>query len=119
MKKYKMFINVLLVSGLVWVSLFSLFPSKFSMSSDSQMMVCVLVYCLVGLFLVALFAEKPADEREVYNQFTSSRAAYVVGTVMLASAVVWQDIYSKIDPVIPVTLIVMVVVKTAFEFRNK
>jgi hypothetical protein len=118
MKKYKIYIDTLLLVGLGWVTLFSIFPNQFSMSSNSQRAVCFLVYALVGLFLIALFGEKPADERELYNQFSSSRTAYVVGTVILASAIVWQDIYTSVDPVLPITLVMMIIAKNTASFRK-
>ncbi len=111
MKKYKQLLDIILLAGLLCVSLLAVAPKTIVMPTSLQMFLLVIVLALVAAFLVFLWREQPDDEREMQNQALASRAAYVVGCLVLITALIGQSLKHDLDPAIPVALLAMIATK--------
>jgi cobalamin synthase len=112
MKKYRKLLDFALIGGLGIMSLAAIAPETLIMSTNIQMVLLGVVLVLVAGFLSLLWRENPEDEREVYNQASASRAAYIVGAVVLMIAVLVESINHVLDPALPIVLLAMVATKT-------
>jgi cobalamin synthase len=111
MKKYKQLLDVILLFGLTIIALLAIAPKTFVMPTSLQMLILALVLGLIATFLVFLWREQPADEREMQNQALASRLAYIVGSLVLIAALIIQSFSHSIDPAIPIALLAMIATK--------
>jgi nicotinamide riboside transporter PnuC len=86
-----------------------LLPFWMPMMGELYVLVAVTIFLLGWAGFIV--SERAADEREVYLAMQSGRFAYVAGLLMLVLAMVVQGLSHSIDPWVPMTLAVMVVVK--------
>ena len=118
MKKYKSLLDVVLLLGLGIIAFLAVAPHAVVMPSSLQMLLLAVVLVLISLFLVFLWREQPGDERELQNQALASRWAYLIGSVVLILALVYQSLNHNLDPVVPVALLAMIATKIIVQ-RNK
>ncbi len=111
MKKYKQLLDIILLLGLTTIALLAIAPKKFVMPSSLQMVILAVVLGLIATFLVLLWRERPDDEREMQNQAIASRTAYMVGSLVLISALIIQSLSHDLDPAVPVALLAMIATK--------
>lgn len=111
MKKYKQLLDVVLLAGLGLIALLAIAPKQIVMSTSMQMVILAIVLGLLAAFLVLFWREQPDDERAVHNQAAASRAAYLVGSLVLIAALVVQGISHTSDPAIPLVLLAMIATK--------
>lgn len=111
MKKYKNILDAVLLLGLAAMCLFAIAPKKFVMPTSLQMLLLAVVIGLIASFLLVLWRENPDDEREMHNQNLASRAAYIVGVIVLIIALLVQSINHHIDPSVPTALFAMIATK--------
>ena len=111
MKKYKAALDFILILSLTVVCALSLAPKSFVMPNSAQMLILTILLGFIATFLVLLWRENPHDEREAVNQSSASRAAYVVGAVVLIIALIVQSLRHKIDPAVPLALLAMISTK--------
>ena len=111
MKKYKAALDFILILSLTVVCALSLAPKSFVMPNSAQMLILTLLLAFIATFLVLLWRENPHDEREAVNQSSASRAAYVVGAVVLIIALIVQSLQHTIDPAVPLALLAMISTK--------
>lgn len=111
MKKYKQLLDVVLLFGLLTISLLAIAPKTFVMPTSLQMLVLAAVLSMLAAFLVLVWREQPADEREIQNQAIASRSAYTVGSLVLITALITQSIMHNLDLAIPVALLAMLATK--------
>ena len=111
MKKYKAALDFILIVSLTVVCALSLAPKSFVMPNSAQMLILTILLGFIATFLVLLWRENPHDEREAVNQSSASRAAYVVGAVVLIIALIVQSLRHKIDPAVPLALLAMISTK--------
>ncbi|MBA3679234.1 hypothetical protein H0W80_03555 [Candidatus Saccharibacteria bacterium] len=111
MKKYKSLLDVILLLGLGVITLLALAPHTIIMPTSLQMLLLAVVIVLISGFLIFLWREQPNDERELQNQALASRWAYLVGSVVLILALVYQSLKHGLDPAIPIALIAMIATK--------
>jgi xanthine/uracil permease len=112
MKKYKTLFDILLVILLGFLTVATIMPEVLSfMPNAVQMALFVIAFGLVALFLVFIWREKPQDEREAQNQQVASRAAYVVGCLVLIIALVYEAFTHTLDSFVPVALLAMIITK--------
>jgi cobalamin synthase len=111
MKKNKQLFDAILLFGMVAISLVAIAPDTIIMPSSIQMILLGIVLVLLSGFLVLLWREDPADERESQNQALASRYAYLVGAIILIIALIFQSLNHDIDPVVPIALLGMVATK--------
>lgn len=120
MKKYKSLLDIVLLLGLGAIAFLAVAPHAIIMPSALQMLLLAVVLVLVSGFLVFLWREKPNDERELQNQALASRWAYLVGSVVLILALVYQSLNHNLDPAIPIALIAMIATKIIVQrFKDK
>jgi len=86
-----------------------LLPFWMPMMGELYALVVVTIFLLGWAGFVV--SERAVDEREVYLAMQSGRFAYVAGFLTLVVALVVQGLNHAIDPWVPITLAVMVVVK--------
>jgi cobalamin synthase len=118
MKKYKPFLDAVLLLGLAGMSLLAIAPHTLVMPSSLQMLLLAIVLTAVASFLVLLWREQPSDEREAHNQALASRWAYLVGAVVLIIALLVQSFAHAVDPAIPLALLAMIATKLLIQ-RNR
>lgn len=111
MKKYKAALDFILILSLTVVCALSLAPKSFVMPNSAQMLILTILLGFIATFLVLLWRENPHDEREAVNQSSASRAAYVVGAVVLIIALIVQSLRHTIDPAVPLALLAMISTK--------
>lgn len=111
MKKYRTALDFVLILSLALVCALALAPKSFVMPNSAQMLILTILLGLIAAFLVLLWRENPRDEREAVNQASASRAAYVVGAVVLIIALIIQSLNHKIDPAVPLALLAMISTK--------
>lgn len=111
MKKYKLALDAILLLGVTIISLLAVAPDAIIMPTSLQMGLLVGVLVLLVGFLVFVWRESPADEREAHNQSLASRYAYLVGALFLVAALVSQSLTHDLDPFIPITLLSMIATK--------
>ena len=111
MKKYKAALDFILILSLTVVCALALAPKSFVMPNSAQMLILTILLGFISAFLVLLWRENPRDEREAVNQASASRAAYVVGAVVLIIALIIQSLEHKIDPAVPLALLAMISTK--------
>ena len=112
MKKSKLVFDIILSLLLLGLSVATIAPSILNLMPNAlQMVLFVVAFVLVAIFLVFLWHEKPEDERELINQNIASRAAYIVGSLVLIVALVVQGFQHNVDPIIPIALFAMIVTK--------
>lgn len=118
MKKYKQLLDVVLLIGLATITLLAIAPKTFVMPTSVQMLILAAVLGLIATFLVLLWREHPDDEREMQNQATASRSAYMVGSLVLIGSLITQSLSHSLDPVVPVALFAMIATKVLVQ-RNR
>jgi cobalamin synthase len=111
MKKYRAALDFILILSLTVVCALALAPKSFVMPNSAQMLILTILLGFIATFLVLLWRENPGDEREAVNQASASRAAYVVGAVVLIIALIIQSLQHKIDPAVPLALLAMISTK--------
>ena len=111
MKKYKQLLDVILLLGLGMIALLAIAPKTFVMPSSVQMLILAAVLGLIATFLVLFWREQPDDEREMQNQALASRSAYIVGSLVLITALIIQSLHHNLDPAIPIALLAMIATK--------
>ena len=111
MKKYRAALDFILILSLTVVCALALAPKSFVMPNSAQMLILTILLGFISAFLVLLWRENPRDEREAVNQASASRAAYVVGAVVLIIALIIQNLEHKIDPAVPLALLAMISTK--------
>ncbi|MEO5691316.1 MAG: hypothetical protein ABIQ64_03970 [Candidatus Saccharimonadales bacterium] len=111
MKKYKQFLDVILLIGLASIVLLAIAPRTIVMPSSIQMLLLAVVLGLMATFLVFLWREQPDDEREMQNQALASRSAYSVGSLVLIGALIVQSLDHNLDPAVPIALLAMIATK--------
>jgi cobalamin synthase len=111
MKKYKQLLDVILLLGLGMIALLAIAPKTFVMPSSIQMLILAAVLGLIATFLVLFWREQPDDEREMQNQALASRSAYIVGSLVLITALIIQSLHHNLDPAIPIALLAMIATK--------
>ena len=111
MKKYRAALDFILILSLTLVCALALAPKSFVMPNSAQMLILTILLGFISAFLVLLWRENPRDEREAVNQASASRAAYVVGAVVLIIALIIQSLQHKIDPAVPLALLAMISTK--------
>ena len=117
MKKYKQILDIILLLGLATIALLSIAPKTFVMPSGLQMLILAIVLGLIATFLVLLWREQPDDEREMQNQALASRSAYLVGSLVLITALIMQSLKHDLDPAIPLAILAMIATKVIVQ-RN-
>lgn len=118
MKKNKFVVDACLLLGLGVLTLISIAPKAVIMPTAIEMILLLIVTVLLAGFLLLFWRENPADEREVENQTASARWAYIVGSLVLVVALVWQSFQHDVDPFIPLTLLVMIATKLVVQRRR-
>ena len=118
MKKYKQLLDIVLLTGLVVLSAVAVAPKTLVMPTTLQMAVLAVVLGLIAAFLTLLWREDPADEREAQNQALASRLAYIVGCIVLITALIIESITHTLDPVIPIALFTMIATKVLVQRFN-
>jgi cobalamin synthase len=111
MKKYKQLLDIILLLGLIVIALLAIAPKTFVMPTSLQMVILAIVLGLIATFLVLLWREQPDDEREMQNQATASRSAYIVGSLVLIAALIAQSLNHNLDAAIPIALLAMIATK--------
>lgn len=112
MRKPRLVFDIFLVCLLLLLSVATIAPGILDLMPNAlQMALFVTAFVLVAIFLVFLWREKPEDERELVNQNVASRAAYVVGSLVLMVSLVVQGFQHNVDPTIPLSLLVMIATK--------
>ena len=118
MKKYKHLLDVVLLIGLAVMSVLAIAPKTFVMPTSLQMLLLACVFGLIAAFMVLLWREQPDDERELQNQALASRWAYMVGSLVLITALLIQSFQHDLDSAIPLALLAMIATKILVQ-RNR
>ena len=111
MRKYKTALDFTLILSLSVVCALALAPKALVMPNSAQMLILTILLGFIATFLVLLWRENPHDERETVNQSSASRAAYIVGAVVLIIALIIQSLKHEIDPAVPLALLAMISTK--------
>ncbi|MEJ2665128.1 MAG: hypothetical protein P8107_13985 [Spirochaetia bacterium] len=86
-------------------------PFNILMPTEIQMILLCVLAAAFALYAGLIFREKPADEREAYHLHRASRIAYIAGTLSLTVAIIIQDVFHQLDPVLLAVLGIMIVTK--------
>jgi hypothetical protein len=120
MKNHNLITDVLMLGVLGTISALAIAPKELLMPNSVQMALLVALLALLVSFMTVVWREDPADERELQNQSTASRYAYLVGICLLVIALVAQSLDHKVDPVVPITLFGMIATKiTVQNHKNR
>ncbi len=111
MKRSKSVLDFVLLMGMGAIAFLAVAPKAVVMPTSFQMLLLAVVLVLISGFLVLLWREHPADEREEQNQALASRTAYTVGSIVLITALTVQSFQHDIDPFVPIALLVMIATK--------
>jgi cobalamin synthase len=115
MKSGKWILNGVLIVMLGALAVLNVLPKSVAMPTSLMMALYVAAMVLVALFLLLFWNERPADERELGNQYAASRVAYVIGTAFLIASLVVQGFRHNVDSAIPLALLVMVATKVLLQ----
>lgn len=118
MKKFRAWSDVLLFAGLAVMSFFAVASDSVTMPSYLEMLLLIIVVVLLASFMVFFWRERPRDEREALHQAQASRLAYITGSAVLIVALVIQYTRHELDPVIPLTILVMLATKLLFQQKK-
>jgi hypothetical protein len=112
MKKESISIKELVVVSALLIVFFALL-NPFSWWMPSMMLAGLLIIALVVFGLFAAFAvkEKARDEREAQHRVVAGRAAFIVGTGVLALGMIAQSVHHQVDAWLFVAFIAMIVAK--------
>lgn len=95
-------------------------PDKIFMPSELAMGLLFLTAAALTIFLIFIWRENPADEREAINQHLASRYAYVAGSAILVATIIVRGLQHKIDPFVAAALFVMIASKTIMQnFKDR
>ncbi len=84
------------------------------MPSMVQMFATGMLVVVVGLFALYIVFEKTTDEREAHHRDIAGRVGYTAGILCITVAILIATIrHSGVDPMLPITLLVMIVSKIA------
>ncbi len=111
MKNYRLLFDGLLIALLLVLCVAALAPHGMTMPSNLKMLLLFGTFGLVSAFVVLVWRERPADEREAHNLFSASRLAYLAGCSALIVSLLVQAFRHKVDPAILLTLLAMIAVK--------
>ena len=111
MKKFKVYIDYVLLGGLAVMAYVATEPDEKLMSNMAQLSIAGIVTALFAAFAVLVWRENPGDEREAHNQFVASRMAYILGCIVLIVGLIFNTFWHVYDPFIPLALLVMVLTK--------
>ncbi len=103
--------EIIIALILIAVLFFLADPFHFLMPSELQMILLCVMAAAFALYAGLIFREKPADEREAYHLHRAGRLAYITGTLALTVAIIIQDIFHQLDPVLLAVLGIMIVTK--------
>ena len=97
---------------LVLIAFLGLLLEPFGFMPPMAVMV-VLGLCVAAFVLFALFLwrEKGVDEREQAHIYKADRFAYILGTLVLVVAIVFQSLAHMLSPWLVVALIAMITAK--------
>jgi len=103
--------EIIITLGLVVVAVLLLNPFHFWM--PNLMIVGILVSTLVlfGVFASFILREGASDERENAHRTLAGRNAFLTGSALLLTGIIFQSFSHQVDPWLVVTLIVMIVAK--------
>lgn len=87
------------------------YPEKLFMPHAMHPFMIPFVIVLLVLFGAVLWKETPGDEREQLHKLIAARVAYFAGIVALAAAVIYQNIFHKVDWWLLVVLCIMLLGK--------
>lgn len=87
-------------------------PMDLLMPPPFLTMLVVLFVAIFALFVVAVWKEKPRDEREGFLAMYAARIAYIVGAVVLAIGIILQSFSHDLDPWLVYGLSAMIFGKT-------
>ena len=118
MKKIKPLLDFVLLLSLTVVSALAVAPKTFVMPNSLQMFILTALIGFIAAFLLLLWRESPEDEREADNQALASRAAYIVGALVLILALIKQSLHHHIDSAIPLALLAMIGTKIIIQRRK-
>lgn len=118
MKRYKGFFDVVLLLGLAAITVLAIAPKTIVMPNTLQMSLLAAVLILLAGFMVLMWREDPADERELQNQVIASRSAYLIGSLVLIVGLVIQSLDHAIDPVVPIALLAMIATKLVIQRKK-
>lgn len=118
MRSGKWVLNAFLIIVLAVLAVLNILPKSVAMPDSMMMALYVAAMVLVALFLLLFWNERPADERELGNQYAASRVAYVVGSAFLIAALVLQGFRHEVDAAVPLALLVMVSTKVLLQARS-
>lgn len=98
--------GILIILVLIWLDPFQwLMPEPWAMT---LIMILLLAYVI---YLIFLWREKVADERESYHRLAASRNAWLAGTTVLIIGLTRQSLDHQIDPWIIYALVIMILAK--------
>ena len=103
--------KVIIALVLVIILFFKADPFHFLMPDEVQMILLCIMAAAFALYAGLIFREKPADEREAFHLHRASRIAYIAGTLALTVAIIIQDVFHQLDPVLLAVLGIMIVTK--------
>ncbi len=83
------------------------------------MWVCIVFTFIFLVGVIFFLKEKPEDERELQHYMDADRKAYMFGSVFLAGIVVYQGVWSFIDPLFPVALLIMILSRMIFLYSSR
>lgn len=86
-------------------------PTDSRMPEPIEMGALTVLVVLFSLYVVLIWRERAADEREDLHKHIAARFAYLAGTIVLVAALIVQGLSHTIDVWIAIALGVMVVAK--------
>ncbi len=94
-------------------------PFMYWMPSMGEMLALTLATSLSAVWVGLVLRERGGDERDVLHRAHAGRAAHLSAVAMLTLALVVQGLAHAIDPWIPGTLAVVVIVKLVVGWYNE
>ena len=111
--------EIIIALLLVTILFFKADPFHLLMPTEFQMILLGIMAAAFALYAGLIFREKPADEREAFHLYRASRIAYITGTLSLTIAIIIQDVFHQLDPILVAVLGIMIVTKLVVLLYSK
>lgn len=97
----------------------AIYPFSDWMPSQFLMSLLIVITLLSSFFLIFLWREEPADEREASLILISNRSALTAASTVLTIAIIISTIQHQANSWLIITLLTIVIIKTLSKYKLK
>jgi len=119
MKNNQFFNETIIATILIVLLILFLNPFDFLMPPPFISMFIIILMTLFGIFVSIIWKEHVHDEREGFHRMLAGRFAFLIGSGILITGIIIQELRHKIDPWLIYALAGMLIAKIVGVFYGK